>query len=83
MNFTSGDRVIGGGEVYAGIENMGRTRLSDLSYSVNDGGNFYFTYWNGYVRHVEDYPYCNIPNGPNSFYDAECPYRIFLPLVIR
>lgn len=83
MNFATGDRVVGGGEVYDGIESMGGTQLSELAYSVNTGGNFYFFYWNGYERYVEDYPYCNISNGPSSFYDVDCRYRIFLPLVLN
>ena len=53
LNFSSGNLARGGGEVWDGVESMGQTRLSNLSYSVNQGGNFSYTSWNGYVPEIE------------------------------
>lgn len=82
MNFSWGDRVEAGGEVYDGIESMGRTLLYDLRYLTNIGGLFYFYPWNGYGRYVEDFPYYNLPNGLNSFYDTEGKL-IFFPFIFK
>lgn len=81
VNFSWGDRVIGGGEVIDGIEGMGNTLLFDLRYLVNQGGSFLYVPWDGYERYVEDRPYCNVPNGLNSFYDTEC--WVYLPILIK
>jgi hypothetical protein len=82
-NFPSGNRVAGGGEAYDGVESMGHTRLSDLGYSVNQGGNFSYAPWNGYESYQQGYPYCNILIDSSSFYDADCPYYIALPLLLK
>jgi len=81
VGFSSGNRVVAGGEVLDGVESMGNTLLYDLRYLTLQGSNFVFVPWNGYERFVEDYPYCNISNGSNSFYDTEC--RIFLPTLFK
>lgn len=81
VNFSSGNRVVAGGEVIDGFESMGNTLLYDLRYLTLQGSNFLFVPWDGYERYVEDRPYCNILNGPNSFYDTEC--WIFLPTLLK
>ncbi len=69
-NFSSGNAVIGGGEVPYGVESMGHTLLSDLRYlKRNPDGTFVFSSWNGHINYADDAPYYNTDNGSNSFYD--------------
>lgn len=83
VNFSSGDRVAAGGEVYDGVESMGRTRLFNLRYLINVGGSFYYVPWDGYERYMIEFPYCNIAIDPNSFYDTEWECYVLLPLVLK
>ncbi len=84
INFSSGGYVAAGGEVWDGVESMGWTRLSNLSYLVNQGGNnFVYVPWNGYQRYVVEFPYCNIGIDSNSFYDTENICYVFLPVILN
>jgi len=67
--FGQGNQVKGGGEVGAGVEQMKDVHLSSLEYLVNNGGNFQFVFWNGYVDAEQEAPYSNIDGGPNDFFD--------------
>lgn len=69
-NFSSGNFVVGGGEVAYGVESMGHTKLWDLRYlKRNPDGTFVFVSWGGHVNYADDAPYSNTDNGTDSFYD--------------
>ena len=67
--FGQGNRVAGGGEVGAGVEQMKDVQLSNLLYLQQNGGVFQFVVWNGYFNLQQEAPYSNIAGGPNDFLD--------------
>jgi hypothetical protein len=66
-NFSSGNFVVGGGEVSNGLEKMNGTTLSDLRYIASLGGGY--VSWNGHVNYVVEAPYFNTNISSNAFSD--------------
>jgi hypothetical protein len=66
-NFSSGNFVVGGGEVSNGLEKMNGTTLSDLRYIASLGGSYVSR--NGHTNYVVEAPYYNTNISSNSFSD--------------
>lgn len=67
--FGQGTQVKAGGEVGRGVEQMNDVQISSLEYSINNGGNFQYVFWNGYQDAEQEDPYFNINGGLNDFFD--------------
>lgn len=67
--FGQGTQVKGGGEVGTGVEQMKDIQLSNLLYSIQNGGVFQLQPWNGYVDAEQEAPYSTIDGGPNDFFN--------------